>query len=78
MSPLLPKRSVIVAGHRTSVSLENEFWDRFTAIAASKSTSINALVTEIDDTRGERNLSSAIRLYVLAEVEQGAIAKAAA
>lgn len=62
------KRSVTIAGHASSVSIEKPFWDAFKAIAESKGTSINKLVTEIDDARvgGESvNLSSAIRLYVL-------------
>ena len=58
------KRSVLIAGHRTSVSLEPEFWDALKGIAASAGSSINGLITEID---GERttNLSSALRVYVL-------------
>lgn len=62
------KRSVTIAGHSSSVSIEKPFWDAFKAIAERQSTSINKLVTEIDDARalgGSVNLSSAIRLYVL-------------
>lgn len=60
----LRKRSVLVAGHKTSVSLEAEFWDELRAIAAARGISLNALIAEIDQARGG-NLSSAIRLYVL-------------
>ncbi len=60
----LRKRSVLVAGHKTSVSLEAAFWDELRAIAAARDLSLNALIAEIDRSRGG-NLSSAIRLYVL-------------
>lgn len=59
------KRSLTIAGHRTSVSLEPEFWDALTAAAKSQSKSVAALVGEIDTGRGARNLSSAIRVYIL-------------
>jgi len=62
------KRSVTIAGHRTSVSLEDEFWAELNAIAERRGLSLNALVAEID--KGRRtNLSSAIRLYVLADIK---------
>lgn len=60
------KHSVTLKGHRTSVSLEDEFWDEFRSLAAEKGTPINALVSEIDAERGlDIGLASAIRLYVL-------------
>ena len=60
------KHSVTLNGHRTSVSLEDEFWLAFRDIAAEKDIPINALVAEIDVDRGaEMGLASAIRLYVL-------------
>lgn len=60
----IKKRSVVIAGHRTSISLENAFWDALRELAGARSISVNQLVTEID--RGRRgNLSSAIRTYVL-------------
>lgn len=62
------KRSVAIAGHRTSVSLEGPFWAALAEIAEARATSIQALVAEIDAGRGHSNLSSAIRVYVLAEV----------
>ena len=60
------KHSVTLRGHRTSVSLEDEFWAEFRAMAAEKDMPINALVAQIDAERGmEMGLASAIRLYVL-------------
>ncbi|MBT4934352.1 MAG: ribbon-helix-helix domain-containing protein [Rhodospirillaceae bacterium] len=59
------KHSVLIAGHQTSVSLENAFWDAFCRIARDKGLSINDLVAQVDGGR-DGNLSSAIRLYVLA------------
>ena len=58
------KRSVTIAGHRTSVSLEEEFWKALRAIAREDGQSINALVSTIDKQR-TTNLSSAIRVFVL-------------
>lgn len=60
----LRRRSVVVAGHRTSVSLEEAFWDTLKVISTNQNKSINQMVTEIDSKR-EGNLSSAIRVYVL-------------
>ena len=62
------KRSVAIAGHRTSVSLEAPFWDALKDIAAVRGASVQALVAEIDAGRGGANLSSAIRVFVLREV----------
>jgi len=60
------KRSLTLRGHRTSVSLEEEFWRAFREVAEEKSMPINALAAEIDEARGvEAGLASAIRLYVL-------------
>jgi predicted DNA-binding ribbon-helix-helix protein len=61
---LIGKRSVLIAGHQTSVSLENSFWRRLKKIAQSRDISLNRLITEIDRTR-TGNLSSAIRVFVL-------------
>jgi len=65
---VLAKRSVIVAGHRTSVSLESEFWDELALLAKARGVSLNALVAEVDETR-TGNLSSALRLFVLRSVK---------
>lgn len=59
------KRSVTIAGHRTSISLETEFWTELQHIAKARGMSINALVAELDAARGSHNLSSALRLAVL-------------
>ncbi|MDP4025352.1 ribbon-helix-helix domain-containing protein [Methylobacterium sp. NEAU 140] len=60
------KRSVMIAGHRTSVSLEAPFWEALRALAASEGRSVQALIGAIDAARGDSNLSSAIRVHVLA------------
>lgn len=60
----LAKRSVLVAGHHTSLTLEDLFWDRLKEIARTRGQSINSLVTEIDAAR-TGNLSSALRVFVL-------------
>jgi predicted DNA-binding ribbon-helix-helix protein len=62
------KRSVAIAGHRTSVSLEPPFWDALKDIAAERALSVQALIGDIDAGRGGANLSSAIRVFVLREV----------
>jgi predicted DNA-binding ribbon-helix-helix protein len=61
------KRSLAIAGHRTSISLEAAFWTALTSLAALRGQSIASLVAEIDAARGDSNLSSAIRVYVLQE-----------
>jgi predicted DNA-binding ribbon-helix-helix protein len=58
------KRSLAIAGHRTSISLEAPFWDGLKAIATEKRLSVASLVAAIDAERGEASLSSAIRLFV--------------
>ncbi len=60
----IAKRSPVIDGHRTSVSLEDAFWRRLRAIAKERGVSVNRLVAEIDRGR-DGNLSSAIRLFVL-------------
>jgi predicted DNA-binding ribbon-helix-helix protein len=64
------KRSVRIAGHATSISLEAAFWQGLCAIAAARHVSVNALVAMIDATRSG-NLSSAIRLFVLDSARNG-------
>lgn len=71
MAGTIRKRSVIVAGHRTSVSLEPEFWTALRDIAERRGLSINALVAEVDKGRNG-NLSSALRVFVLATFQAGA------
>lgn len=58
------KRSVTVAGHRTSITLEAPFWDSLKEIADLRQQSVNTLIAEIDKQQPE-NLSSALRIFVL-------------
>ncbi|GEO12825.1 ribbon-helix-helix domain-containing protein [Microvirga aerophila] len=64
------KRSVAIAGHRTSISLEEPFWEALRDIAEQDAVSIQALIGRIDAARGEQNLSSAIRVFVLKRLQQ--------
>ncbi len=68
MSQTVKKRSVEIAGHRTSLSLEAAFWRALKRLAAKDGVSVNTLVTRIDRAR-EGNLSSAVRVYVLERLE---------
>lgn len=65
------KRSVTLAGHATSISMEDAFWLRLSQFAADRGLSVNALVAEIDRDR-TTNLSSAVRVWVLEECAQRA------
>lgn len=67
------KHSVSIKGHRTSISLEDAFWTELASIAHNQNRSVASIVTEIDKHR-ETGLSSAIRLFVLAELKQNAAA----
>jgi predicted DNA-binding ribbon-helix-helix protein len=59
------KRSIVIAGHKTSVSIEDEFWNSLKEIARERGMSLGALVAAIDRDLEHANLSSAIRLFVL-------------
>jgi predicted DNA-binding ribbon-helix-helix protein len=63
-SPVI-KRSIVIAGHKTSVSLEDAFWRGLKEIAGGRDMTLSELVAAIDSERQHGNLSSAIRLYVL-------------
>jgi predicted DNA-binding ribbon-helix-helix protein len=63
-SPVV-KRSIVIAGHKTSVSLEDAFWSGLKDIASTRNMTLSELVAAIDTDRRQGNLSSAIRLYVL-------------
>jgi predicted DNA-binding ribbon-helix-helix protein len=63
-SPVV-KRSIVVGGHKTSVSLEGPFWSSLKEISTARSVTLSELVGEIDTNRQQGNLSSAIRLFVL-------------
>ena len=65
MKSLIVKRSVVLGGHKTSVSLEDAFWKSLKEIAASGKMTVSELLTAIDSGRHHGNLSSAIRLFVL-------------
>jgi len=60
------KRSIAIAGHKTSVSLERAFWEALRRLAAEDGSSLAALVAKVDAGRGAANLSSALRVYALA------------
>lgn len=62
----MDKRSLSIAGHRTSIALEPEFWAALEAMAAENTQPVAALIRDIDENRSTTNLSSAVRLAVLA------------
>lgn len=69
------KRSVLIAGHRTSLSLEDDFWQLLQQMAEEQGLSVNVLIAQIDEARieaGGLNLSSAVRLYVLRDIRRRA------
>ena len=59
------KHSIMISGHKTSVSLEDAFWTSLKTIAARRGLNISGLISEIDSERSHGNLSSAIRLFIL-------------
>ena len=63
------KYSVMIAGHRTSVSLEPEFWNELKRIAEQRGETVSSLITRVDETRSG-NLSSALRILVLRELKK--------
>jgi predicted DNA-binding ribbon-helix-helix protein len=65
MKSLVVKRSIVIAGHKTSVSLEDAFWGGLKEIAHRQQVTLSNMVGEIDSGRQQGNLSSAIRLFVL-------------
>jgi predicted DNA-binding ribbon-helix-helix protein len=65
MKSAIVKRSIVIAGHKTSVSLEEGFWNALKEIAGSRDKNLSDLVAAIDSERNHANLSSAIRLFVL-------------
>jgi predicted DNA-binding ribbon-helix-helix protein len=72
MKSLVVKRSIVVGGHKTSVSLEDAFWSGLKEIAARRVTTLSELVSEVDKQRQHTNLSSALRLFVLDFYRTGA------
>lgn len=63
------KHSLTLHGHRTSVTLEPEFWQAFREIAEAEGKTLNALASEIDDARGDMGLATALRLHVLRHLQ---------
>ena len=73
MSTRPAKRSLTLRGHRTSVSLEQEFWAAFRDIAKRRGVALNVLAAQIDEERGtDAGLASAIRVFVLKECQSRA------
>jgi predicted DNA-binding ribbon-helix-helix protein len=68
MKSLVVKRSIVIAGHKTSVSLEEPFWLGLKEIAQKEQVTLSTMVGDIDTRRRQGNLSSAIRLFVLDSV----------
>lgn len=68
-SPVI-KRSIVIHGHKTSISVEDDFWSGLKKIAEERDITIAKLVQEIDQARDRGNLSSAIRVYVLRHFRQ--------
>jgi predicted DNA-binding ribbon-helix-helix protein len=71
MKSTIVKRSIVINGHKTSVSLEDAFWKDLKQIAHAQGASLGQTVAEIDETRRQGNLSSAIRLFVLDQIRNG-------
>ena len=72
MKSTVAKRSIVLAGHKTSISLEDAFWRALKDIASSRRTTLRDLINSIDTDREQGNLSSAIRLFVLNHYKAGA------
>lgn len=70
MPTTVKKRSVVVGGHRTSISLEQAFWEALQVLAAQQAKTINQMVSDIDAARSG-NLSSAIRVWILDRAREG-------
>jgi predicted DNA-binding ribbon-helix-helix protein len=62
------KRSIAIAGHRTSISLEEPFWEELRRIASARGIALQRLVAEVDAGRAGENLSSALRVHVLEDL----------
>ncbi len=72
MTPVI-KRSVVIAGHRTSITLEDAFWNALKHIARMRRSTLSALVASINSQRQHGNLSSAIRLFILDHYQSQAV-----
>jgi predicted DNA-binding ribbon-helix-helix protein len=76
MKSPVAKRSIVVGGHKTSVSLEEGFWSSMKEISHERSVTVSELIGEIDSNRRQGNLSSAIRLFVLDHFKTRAVGPA--
>jgi len=76
MKSTVVKRSIVIAGHKTSVSLEDEFWKGLKVIAVERDMKLWQLVTSIDADRQHHNLSSALRLFVLNHYQSALMSRA--
>lgn len=74
MRSRIAKRSVVIGGHKTSVSLEEPFWVAVREITEARAISVSELLREIDRDRQESNLSSAVRVFVLEQARERALA----
>ena len=72
MRSTVVKRSVVVGKHKTSISLEDEFWTGLKAIATSRQTTCSGLLSDINERRQSGGLSSAVRLFVLQHYQERA------
>lgn len=72
MKSNIAKRSVVIGGHKTSVSLEEPFWLAVREITEARAITVSELLREIDRDRQEANLSSAVRVFVLEQTRQHA------
>ena len=67
---MLEKHSINIAGHKTSISLEPEFWQELKNICEIENKTIRKIITEIDETSMDNNLSSKIRIFVLKKIKE--------
>jgi len=74
MSSTVKKRSIIIGGHKTSISLEDNFWTSLKHIACARRTTVSNVIASLDGARENGNLSSAIRVFVLAHYRAMAVA----
>ena len=74
MSSTVKKRSIIIDGHKTSISLEDNFWTSLKHIARARRTTVSDVIASLDAARENGNLSSAIRVFVLAHYRAMAVA----
>jgi predicted DNA-binding ribbon-helix-helix protein len=74
MNSTVKKRSIIIGGHKTSISLEDNFWTSLKHIASARRTTVSDVIASLDAAREDGNLSSAIRVFVLDHYRSMAVA----